>query len=222
MDVQQTVVFIMELVGTVAFSASGAMVAIERNMDIFGVCVLGIFTAVGGGMVRDIILGSVPSALIDPIYVIVAAGTALVVFFVLFLKKKHFQGRFRVAYDTLMLIMDALGLGIFTVVGVRTGIRAGHPDNTFLLVFLGTLTGVGGGLMRDMMAGVPPYIFVKHIYALASIAGACAFILIYRHFGEVAALIAASVLVVVIRLLAAHFRWNLPRLKIHSQGASEK
>ena len=81
MDVQQTVVFIMELVGTVAFSASGAMVAIERNMDIFGVCVLGIFTAVGGGMVRDIILGSVPSALIDPIYVIVAAGTALVVFF---------------------------------------------------------------------------------------------------------------------------------------------
>ena len=160
------------------------------------------------------ILGNIPSSLIDPMYVIVAAGTALVVFFVLFLKKKHLQGRFRTAYDTLMLVMDALGLGIFTVVGVRTGMGAGYPDNTFLLVFLGTLTGVGGGLMRDMMAGVPPYIFVKHIYALASIAGACAFILIYRHFGEVAALIAASVLVVAIRLLAAHFRWNLPRLKI--------
>ncbi len=214
MDIQKLLVFIMELVGTVAFSVSGAMVGIEQKMDIFGVCVLGIFTAVGGGMVRDIIVGAVPSALINPVYVGVAALAALGVFVVLLLRKKHLHGRFRAAYDTVMLIMDALGLGIFTAVGVRTGINAGYPDNTFLLVFLGTLTGVGGGLLRDVMAGVPPYIFVKHIYALASIAGACAFILLYRAFGEVAALIGASVLVVTIRLLAAHYHWNLPRLKI--------
>lgn len=214
MDIQKLLVFIMEIIGTVAFSVSGAMVGIEQKMDIFGVCVLGIFTAVGGGMVRDIIIGAVPSALINPVYVAVAAFAALGVFIVLLLRKKHFRGRFRAAYDTVMLIMDALGLGIFTAVGVRTGINAGYPDNTFLLVFLGTLTGVGGGLLRDVMAGVPPYIFVKHIYALASIAGACAFILLYRAFGEVAALIGASLLVVTIRLLAAHYHWNLPRLKI--------
>ncbi len=214
MEIQKLLVFIMELVGTVAFSVSGAMVGIEQKMDIFGVCVLGIFTAVGGGMVRDIIIGTVPSALINPVYVAVAALAALGVFIVLLLRKKHLHGRFRAAYDTVMLIMDALGLGIFTAVGVRTGINAGYPDNTFLLVFLGTLTGVGGGLLRDVMAGVPPYIFVKHIYALASIAGACAFILLYRAFGEVAALIGASALVVTIRLLAAHYHWNLPRLKI--------
>lgn len=214
MEIQKLLVFIMELVGTVAFSVSGAMVGIEQNMDIFGVCVLGIFTAVGGGMVRDIIIGTVPSALINPVYVGVAAAAALGVFVVLLLRKKHLHGRFRAAYDTVMLIMDALGLGIFTAVGVRTGINAGYPDNTFLLVFLGTLTGVGGGLLRDVMAGVPPYIFVKHIYALASIAGACVFILLYRAFGEVAALIGAAVLVVTIRLLAAHYHWNLPRLKI--------
>lgn len=214
MDIQKLLVFIMELIGTIAFSVSGAMVGIEQKMDIFGVCVLGIFTAVGGGMVRDIIIGIVPSALINPVYVIVAMCAALCVFIVLLLRKKHLHGRFRAAYDTVMLIMDALGLGIFTAVGVRTGINAGYPDNTFLLVFLGTLTGVGGGLLRDVMAGVPPYIFVKHIYALASIAGACVFIIIYRFFGEVAALIGASVLVVTIRLLAAHYHWNLPRLKI--------
>ena len=214
MEIQKLLVFIMELVGTVAFSVSGAMVGIEQKMDIFGVCVLGIFTAVGGGMVRDIIIGTVPSALINPVYVAVAAAAALGVFVVLLLRKKHLHGRFRAAYDTVMLIMDALGLGIFTAVGVRTGINAGYPDNTFLLVFLGTLTGVGGGLLRDVMAGVPPYIFVKHIYALASIAGACVFILLYRTLGEVAALIGASVLVVIIRLLAAHYHWNLPRLKI--------
>ena len=68
--------------------------------------------------------------------------------------------------------MDSVGLGIFTVVGVNTGIRQGYMDNVFLLVFLGTITGVGGGLLRDMMASVPPYIFVKHIYACASIIGA--------------------------------------------------
>lgn len=216
MDVQTALVFVMELIGTVAFSASGAMVAINKSMDIFGVCVLGVFTAVGGGMVRDMILGNVPSALINPVYVAVAAGTALIVFFVLLLKKEHFHGKFRLAYDKLMLLMDSLGLGIFTVVGVLTGIKAGYPANTFLLVFLGTLTGVGGGLLRDVMAGVPPYIFVKHIYALASIVGACVFVLLYRNFGEIPALIVASVLVVVIRLLAAHFHWNLPRLKIRA------
>ena len=222
MDMHRTVVFIMELIGTLAFSASGALVAIERNMDIFGVCVLGIFTAVGGGMVRDIILGNVPTALINPIYVIVAAATALVVFLVLYLKKEHLHGKFRAAYDTLMLVMDAVGLGIFTGVGVRTGIRAGYADNAFLLVFLGSITGVGGGLLRDMMAGVPPYIFVKHIYALASIAGACVCVFIYRRFGEVAALVAASVLIIAIRLLAAHFRWNLPRLKIGERNTKAK
>lgn len=214
MDIQELLVFIMELVGTVAFSVSGAMVGIEQNMDIFGVSVLGIFTAVGGGMVRDIIIGAVPSALINPVYLIVAALTALTVFLVLYFRKKHFYGKFRAAYDTIMLIMDAVGLGVFTAVGVRTGIRAGYPDNAFLLVFLGTLTGVGGGLMRDTMAGVPPYIFVKHIYALASIAGACVFVFIYKYIGEVAALIISSTLVVIIRLLAAHYHWNLPRLKI--------
>lgn len=217
MDIQEIIIFIAELIGTVAFSASGAMVGINRGMDIFGVCVLGVFTAVGGGMVRDIILGNVPNALTDPTYVIAAFLTALIIFTALYIKKELLHGKLRAAYDSMMLVMDALGLGIFTAVGVLTGIRAGYVENTFLLVFLGTLTGVGGGLMRDIMAGVPPYIFVKHIYALASIAGACAFCLIYKFFGEIAALVAASTLVFVIRLLAAHFRWNLPRIKVETK-----
>ena len=150
MDIQSVIVFCMEIIGTVAFSASGAMVGINKSMDVFGVCVLGVFTAVGGGMARDMILCRVPSALINPVYVAVAAATAIVVFAVLWVKKEHFHGRFRMAYDSLMLIMDSLGLGIFTVVGVLTGVKAGYPGNTFLLVFLGTLTGVGGGLTKGV------------------------------------------------------------------------
>ena len=108
--------------------------------------------------------------------------------------------------------MDSIGLGIFTVVGVNTGISHGYVDYMFLLVFLGTITGVGGGLMRDMMAGVPPYIFVKHIYACASIVGAVVCVYMNRFVGNVEAMMVACFVIILIRYLAAHYRWNLPRL----------
>lgn len=212
MDIQTIIVFCMELIGTVAFAASGAMVGINRGMDIFGVCVLGVVTAVGGGMTRDMILGNVPGALIRPVYVLVAVFTSLAVFLVLYFKKNVLQGKPGELYDRAMLVMDSVGLGIFTVVGVTTGISNGYLENTFLLTFLGTLTGVGGGLLRDMMAGMPPYIFVKHIYACASVAGALSCVWIYRGFGQIPAMVVSSALVVVIRFLAAHYRWNLPRM----------
>ena len=134
-------------------------------MDIFGICVLGVVTAVGGGMTRDVILGKLPSALEKPVYVGVSVATALAIFILLYIKQDLLSGRLGTFYDKAMLGMDSVGLGIFTSLGVMSGIDNGYPDNTFLLVFIGMLTGVGGGLMRDMMAGEEPYIFVKHIYA---------------------------------------------------------
>ncbi len=217
MDIQSLIVFCMEVAGTIAFAASGAMVGIHRGMDIFGICVLGVVTSVGGGMTRDIILGNVPGALIDPVYVVVALFTTLMVFSVFYFKRTLPRGRLGIFYERAMLVMDSIGLGIFTVVGVTTGIRYGYLDNTFLLTFLGTLTGVGGGLLRDMMAGVPPYIFVKHIYACASVAGAISCVYIYREFGQIPAMVIASLLVVLIRFLAAHYRWNLPRIMLPSE-----
>ena len=213
MDYQQLITFMMEMVGTVAFAASGAMVAVNRAMDIFGVIVLGVTTAVGGGAVRDVILGIVPPAMFQhPVYTIVAMITSCIVFTILYLKKELLQGHNRETYDKVMLVMDSIGLGIFTVVGVNTGISHGYMEYTFLLVFLGTVTGVGGGLLRDVMAGVPPYILVRHIYACASIVGAIVCVILYRHSGAVAAMVGASVVVVLIRYLAAHYRWNLPKL----------
>lgn len=207
------IVFCMELIGTIAFAASGAMVGINRGMDIFGVCVLGVITAVGGGMIRDMILGNIPGALVKPVYVAVAVGTALLVFIVLYFRKELLQGKTGWLYDRAMFVMDSIGLGIFTVTGVMTGIQNGYADNTFLVAFLGTLTGVGGGLMRDVMAEVPPYIFVKHIYACASVVGAVSCVYIYHGFGQVPAMLISSVLVILIRFLAAYYHWNLPRMK---------
>ena len=213
MEVQALIIFCMEMAGTVAFAASGAMTGISRRMDVFGVCVLGVVTAVGGGMMRDVILGNVPGALTKPVYVVAAVITALLIFAVLYFKRDMLQGRFGLLYDRMMLVMDSVGLGIFTVVGVITGIRNGYLENTFLLTFLGTLTGVGVGLLRDMMAGVPPYIFVKHIYACASVAGALVCVSIYRGFGQIPAVVISSLLVVAVRFLAAHYRWNLPHVE---------
>lgn len=217
MEVQNLLIFCMELAGTIAFAASGAMVGIHCGMDIFGVCVLGVVTAVGGGMTRDIMIGNVPGALTEPVYVTAAVVTALLVFAILYYRKNALQGRFGVVYNGIMLVMDSVGLGIFTVMGVMTGINEGYMENTFLLTVLGTLTGVGGGLLRDMMAGQPPYIFVKHVYACASVVGAVSCVWIYRIFGQLPAMITASLLIIVIRFLAAHYRWNLPRIRMENE-----
>ena len=213
MDYQSIITFFMEMAGTIAFAASGAMVGVERNMDIFGVSVLGVVAAVGGGMIRDIVLGIIPpNVFTNPVYALVATITSCVVFLVFYWKRQLLEGHMRLTYDRVMLVMDSIGLGIFTVVGVNTGIRSGYMDNVFLLVFLGTITGVGGGLMRDMMAGVPPYIFVKHIYACASIVGAVVCVYMNRFVGNVEAMMVACFVIILIRYLAAHYRWNLPRL----------
>lgn len=214
MEYQTTITFIMEMAGTVAFASSGALVALEKNMDIFGISVLGVVTACGGGMIRDLILGVIPpSVFIHAVYATVAMVTSCLVFLLFYLKRELLGGHFRETFDRIMLIMDSVGLAIFTVVGVNTGIQQGYGDNTFLLIFVGTITGVGGGVLRDMMAGVPPYIFVRHVYACASIVGAGVCVLLQRYFGAVEAMIGASFVVMLMRYLAAHYHWNLPRLQ---------
>lgn len=213
MNVQDSIIFCMEILGTIAFAASGAMVGIRKRMDIFGICVLGVVTAVGGGMTRDVILGKLPSALQKPVYVEVSVATALAIFVLLYVKQDLLSGKMGTFYDKAMLIMDSVGLGIFTTLGVMTGIDNGYEWNSFLLVFIGMLTGVGGGLMRDMMAGEEPYIFVKHIYACASLVGALGCVWIYREWGRLPAVFIGAFIVMAIRFLAAHYRWNLPHPK---------
>ena len=125
MDLQTLIVLIIELIGTIAFSISGAMVGIRRKMDIFGVLVLGVVTAVGGGMMRDVILGKTPSAFVKPIYVEVAVISALAPFLLLSINKRLMHSKYQTLYAGLMFLMDSVGLGIFTAVGVSTGWTAG-------------------------------------------------------------------------------------------------
>ena len=207
-------IFILELIGTVAFASSGAMIAIEKKMDIFGVNVLGATTAVGGGIMRDIILGlTPPGAFSHPVYVLVAALTSTILFVIAYAKPTAFESRVKTDYyDKLMFWCDTAGLGIFTVVGIQAAVRAVGGENVFFFVFIGTLTGVGGGVLRDIMAGETPYILVKHIYACAAIAGGIVCVVGRTAFGEAYGTILGLAATVLLRFLAAHFGWNLMRV----------
>ena len=207
-------IFILELIGTVAFASSGAMIAIEKKMDIFGVNVLGATTAVGGGIMRDIILGlTPPGAFSHPVYVLVAALTSTILFVIAYAKPTAFESRVKTDYyDKLMFWCDTAGLGIFTVVGIQAAVRAVGGENVFFFVFIGTLTGVGGGVLRDIMAGETPYILVKHIYACAAIAGGIVCVVGRTASGEAYGTILGLAATVLLRFLAAHFRWNLMRV----------
>lgn len=201
--------FIFEIMGTAAFSVSGAIVAIDKKMDVFGVMILGLTTAVGGGIFRDLILGNTPpQAFKKPIYPVVALITALIVFVIAASKKISVR---KPLYDTILLLMDSVGLGIFTVVGISVARQCVSDGGFFLQLFVGVVTGVGGGVLRDMMAGDKPFIFVKHFYATASVIGAAVCYGLWLFAGEVAAISIGTAVVIILRLLAAYYRWELPK-----------
>lgn len=229
MNYSDLIIYIMEIIGTVAFAVSGAMTAIQKRMDLFGVNVLGVTTAVGGGLIRDLILGANPPVMFcDASYALTAMAASTLVFLFVYFKNRgasaqHALLRFlsqplklgnaaHEAYDHLLLFGDTIGLGIFTVVGSYNAVRAGYGDSHFLIIFVGVLTGVGGGMLRDIMAGNLPYILVKHVYAVASLAGAFAYTFLFPYLGRLKSMVIGAVIVMVIRVLAAKFKWNLPRI----------
>ncbi|MGI5985787.1 MAG: trimeric intracellular cation channel family protein [Clostridiales bacterium] len=207
----ERVFYILEIVGTIAFAVSGAMIAIERRLDLFGVVFLGVITAVGGGMIRDILIGSFPPVMfINMEYVLTACAVSIAVFLVAYFAS-HTYFKKASFIDTVNNVFDAVGLGAFSVTGTRIGISAGYSDNMFLCVFLGMLTGIGGGLLRDMMSRSIPFVLRKRIYALAAIAGACLYYLLFRiKAADTIAIFSAVGLTCIIRILATAFEWNLP------------
>ena len=208
----ESLLLFVEILGTVAFAASGAMTGLRKEMDIFGVVILGLTTAVGGGVIRDLVLGiTPPNTFHDPTYAMVAIVVSVVVFLP---GVQRFFGKNHRIYDMSMLIMDSLGLGVFTVVGVRTAYGVSGNYNLFLLTFVGVVTGVGGGILRDVMAGNTPHVFVKHFYACASLIGAALCALVWTKLGEGWSMMLGAAVVIVLRLCAARYHWSLPKAKL--------
>lgn len=203
-----------ELVGTAAFALSGTLLAIQKKLDLFGMLFLGVVTALGGGTIRDLLLGRTPPQMF---YSYEYVGIALSVSVLMFLLARLSHGKylsFGPQMERFYGLCDAVGLGIFSVVGTQAGIAAGYGDNPFLCVFLGMTTGVGGGILRDMMCGDIPGVLRKHVYAVAAILGSLVFYLLTRLKvdGTLSTLLGMSV-TVVLRLFAWHYHWNLPRVE---------
>lgn len=197
-------VIFLEIVGTVAFAASGVLAAMHKKMDIFGIAILGLTTAVGGGILRDLVLNiTPPSVFCDPLY----AATALVTVLVMFIPG---VAKYIAKAEKRLLVMDSIGLSVFTVLGIRTGMATGNP---YLAIFVGVLTGVGGGVIRDLFTGERSYIFVKHFYACASIIGALITAVLWP-CGEFIAMASGATAIFLLRILAATFRWSLPHISL--------
>jgi uncharacterized membrane protein YeiH len=193
-------VFIIELLGTMAFAVSGAFAAMEKKLDVFGVVVIAFVTAIGGGTIRDVLIGNLPVTWMQDI---IAPSVILATAVVAILYRNIFHN-----LPKTLLLFDSLGLGLFTITGIQKGLDAGiHPA---ICVALGTITGCFGGVIRDLLLREIPVLFHKEFYASACIVGGVVYFLLLYVVSAPVAQTAAIVIVCALRLLAAKFNWRLP------------
>ena len=207
-----TFFLVCEWLGTAAFAISGAMVAIDTGMDLFGVIFLAMITALGGGTLRDVLIGYFPPRMFTNFeFLLLAVFCAVTVFLLADLYKERYVQSER-GIERVNNVFDAIGLGVFAVSGARIGMEAGFTDNAFLVTFLGMTTAVGGGMIRDVLLQRIPFVLNKRIYAVAAIAGALTYWVIEYVFRmPVMAYSVGWLVTVTLRMLATIYKWNLPR-----------
>jgi len=197
--------YILDLAGTFVFAISGIRLAAEKEMDIFGAIVIGFATAIGGGTIRDFLLGSTPVAWIQDIvylYVIISSVT-LGLFF----------NRYIFELKNTLLIFDSIGLGIFTISGMQKALEFGL--NVEYAIILGIITATGGGILRDILANEIPVILRKEIYATACLIGSILFLFLQKiGLNNGINSILTVILVLIIRTLAVKFNISFPKIKI--------
>lgn len=208
-----SIIFVLEIIGTVAFAISGAAVSINKRLDIFGVIFCSFTTAFGGGVFRDLLLGNIPPTMFRNYFYLAAALSAAVLTFLLAAFFKKFYLKEITTIDKINNVFDAVGLGVFTVTGMNIAISMGHTENAFFVIFLGMITGCGGGIIRDILVREVPFVLSKRVYAVASLAGGLVYYLLFVTFsvGEVLSVFAGILTVFLLRVFASVFRWDLPK-----------
>ncbi len=195
--------YTLEMLGTIAFAFSGALAGFNKRMDIFGVFVVAFVTAMGGGMLRDVLIGNTPVVWMrDLTYlVVVTFGTVVALVF----RKKLIYLRLS------LFLFDAIGLGIFTIIGIEKGIAAGlHP---VICITLGTMTACFGGVVRDILCNDIPVIFRKEIYATICIVGGIIFFILKQtELSDSLIYLTTSLLIILLRLIVVKYKWSLPRV----------
>jgi uncharacterized membrane protein YeiH len=201
---------LLSVFGTMAFAVSGAAAAMRVGMDLVGVAVLALLTAVGGGSLRDVVLGNLPMWWVADSWAVFLAlgfGLLLVPF------RRRFSAERAPDSWRVVIVADALGLGAFCVIGSAVTLSMGFP--VWLAVAMGVLTGVGGGVLRDVLANTKPLVFTGQVYATAALAGSLAFVVLNEvGWGNRLSYWLPALAVVTIRMVAIARRWEFPALEI--------
>lgn len=192
---------VLDIVGTVAFVISGALSAMNRRFDLFGIFIIAFVTAIGGGTIRDILIGNTPVSWMQNTINMYLIGGVTILSIILRNKLEYLKKS--------LFLFDTIGLGIFTIIGAETGIQAGLAP--IVSVALGTITGCFGGVVRDILCNEIPVIFRKEIYATASIAGGVCFIILHiLHINQNITYITTTLLIITIRLIVVKYKISLP------------
>ncbi len=198
---------VLDLLGIFAFAISGIRLASVKNMDWFGAYIIGLVTAIGGGTVRDLLLGVTPFWMLDPKYIVV---TAIALVATLLFKEKVFK------WGHALFLFDTIGLGLYTTIGISKSLAVGLPF--WVCIVMGAITGSAGGVIRDILINEVPLLFRKDIYALACIAGGIAYFIGYKlGFPTFLVETISAGLVILIRVVAVKFHLHLPILTVSSE-----
>ena len=209
----EDVMFALELIGAAAFAVSGAMVAIEKKADIFGVLFLAVTTALGGGVIRDVLIGRIPPVMfVSYWYLLISVVAALAVFIDAYLRSEKYKLHLD-KLDAVNNVFDAIGLAVFTVSGMNAAMPV--SDNVILVLFVGMCTGVGGGMMRDVMTNTMPKVLRKRVYAVASlIGGGLYYVMHVLDINQLLSVGCGMLVIFALRLFATIYKWNLPSVKL--------
>ena len=206
-----TVLTVIEFIGVISFAISGALMAIDKENDFFGVILLAVITTFGGGMLRDLFIGNTPPVFFTlyPL-VITCIATATVTFILAAIFKRQYV-RNEEFINAVNNYFDALGLGVFVISGAKLCIDLGF-DNPFLIIVMGMLSGTGGSMTRDIIMNEVPALLRKRIYLVAALLGASLYYLLYSlSVSDLIAIPVSIILIVVIRILATVFKLNFPK-----------
>ena len=209
----EDVMFVLELIGAAAYAVSGAMVAIEKKADIFGVLFLAVTTALGGGIIRDVLIGRIPPVMfVSYWYLLISVVAALAVFIDAYLRSEKYKLHLD-KLDAVNNVFDAIGLAVFTVSGMNAAMPV--SDNVILVLFVGMCTGVGGGMLRDVMTNTMPKVLRKRVYAVASlIGGGLYYVMHVLDINQLLSVGCGMLVIFALRLFATIYKWNLPSVKL--------
>ncbi|MDE5656139.1 MAG: trimeric intracellular cation channel family protein [Muribaculaceae bacterium] len=208
---EETFIFIIEMLGTVAFAISGIRLAAAKRFDWFGAYVVGLITAIGGGTLRDVLL-DINVFWMDNWSYMAVTGLSLAAVIIF---QRALVGGMRTLF-----IFDAIGLALFVVVGIQKTLMAGYP--MWVAVVMGIITGSFGGVTRDILINEEPLFFRKDIYATACLAGGIAYWLIgLAGLPELVPQVSCAIVVIGLRVLAVHYNWSLPILKVDEKSLPE-